>query len=79
MLSGVSADNGSDPLVQTAREIQRVEGILGSLRSERDAEIQRRARSDGTSERELSRLANVSPSYAHRAVVHGRLARRVRA
>jgi hypothetical protein len=53
--------------------------VLAALRSRRDAEIQRRAKIDGTSERTLALEGNVSPSYAHRAVVHGRLARRVRA
>lgn len=60
-----------------AREISKHEGVLMQLRSDRDAEIKRLV-SRGLSERAAARAATVSPSYAHRAAVHGRLARRVR-
>lgn len=63
----------TDHLTSLAEDIERVEAQLRSLRKQRDAEIRRRVRA-GTSERDAATAANVSPSYAHRAAVHGSLA-----
>ena len=84
MLTPVSDHNGQvraacSTLVGIARAINVREGELASLRSDRDAEIQRLSRNNAVPERELAKAASVSPSYAHRAVVHGRMARRMRA
>lgn len=86
MLTVVSASADASlstaPTLQTleaeAVRIESLERSLAAARSSRDQTIKILVERGVASERAAATAASVSPGYAHRAVKHGRFARRMR-